>query len=104
MKKKANEFPIGSYCVIRAYRAGVWAGTVEAWDGAEKVTLTNARRIWYWSGAATLSELAERGTSKPRDCKFPAAVRRVVVLDACEIIEASDAGRASIEAVPVWSV
>lgn len=51
---------IGRVCMVRTYSAGVFLGTVAARDGKE-VTLTNARRIWYWDGAATLSQLATEG-------------------------------------------
>ncbi|MCF0120546.1 MAG: hypothetical protein HUJ65_02815, partial [Oscillospiraceae bacterium] len=34
------------------------------------VELTQCRRIWYWSGAASLSQLANDGVRKPDECKF----------------------------------
>ena len=64
--------------------------------------LTEARRIWYWKGAASLSQLATDGTSAPSECKFPAPVARVTVLEAIEIIDVTDAARKSIEGVPTW--
>ena len=68
----------GDYVMVRTYSAGVFAGTLESRDGKE-VVLKDARRIWYWDGAASLSELATKGTSKPTNCKFPAAVPEVVL-------------------------
>ena len=90
------------YVIVRTYSAGVFAGTLESRNGRE-VVLTNARRIWYWSGAASLSELAVRGTSRPNQCKFPVAVPRVELLEVLEILDTTPAARASIEAVPEWS-
>lgn len=90
------------YVIVRTYSAGVFAGTLESRNGRE-VVLTNARRIWYWRGAASLSELAVRGTSRPRDCKFPVAVPSVTLTEAIEILDTTPAARASIEAVPEWS-
>ena len=92
---------IGRICMVRTYTAGVFLGTVAAKDGKE-VTLTDARRIWYWDGAASLSQLATEGTSKPENCKFPVPVDEVVLTDAIEIIPATEAAIASIAAVPVW--
>ena len=92
----------GDYMVVRTRDAGVFAGYFESKTGDE-VTLTKARRIWYWAGAASLSQLAMEGTSKPEDCKFPCAVERVILLGAIEIIPATEAARKSIEGVPVWS-
>ena len=45
------------YCMVRTYSAGVFAGYVESRKGKEAV-LRNARRIWHWAGAASLSQLA----------------------------------------------
>jgi len=65
--------------------------------------MTNARRLWYWSGAASLSELAVRGTKRPKDCKFPVAVPSIVLTEAIEIISVTDEARNSIESVPIWA-
>jgi len=93
---------IGDYVIVRTYSAGVFAGTLAARSGQE-VTLTKARRIWFWSGAFTLSELAQRGTSKPTECKFPAAVDEVMLTQAIEILAVTPEARASIDSVPVFS-
>lgn len=90
------------YVIVRTQSAGVFAGTLESRNGRE-VVLSNARRIWYWSGAASLSELAVRGTSRPNQCKFPVAVPRVELLEVIEILDTTPAAKASIEAVPEWS-
>lgn len=88
--------------MVRTDRAGVFAGTLAALDGGE-ARLTEARRIWYWAGAATLSELATRGTSKPGACKFPAPVPEVYLAGVIECIPMTDEAVASLESVPVWS-
>ena len=64
------------YVIVRTYSAGVFAGELESKNGQE-VVLRNARRIWYWSGAASLSQLAMEGTSDPMNCKFPCEVDKV---------------------------
>lgn len=87
--------------IVRTYSAGVFAGTLESRKGQE-VVLTNARRLWYWSGAASLSQLAVVGTSNPSSCKFPIAVPRVELLQAVEILDLTEAARKSIESVPEW--
>lgn len=89
------------YVIVRSRDAGCFAGTITDRAG-DTVTLNGARRLWYWAGAATLSQLAMEGTSKPNECKFPAPVEHIVVLGVCEIIAVADTARASIEAVPVW--
>lgn len=89
------------YVICRTYSAGVFAGFLESRNGQE-VVLTNARRIWYWKGAASLSQLAMEGTSCPNECKFPIAVDRVELLQAIEILDVTEKAKSSIEGVPVW--
>jgi hypothetical protein len=91
------------YYIVRTYSAGVFCGFIESRNGRE-VVMTNARRLWYWSGAASLSQLAVDGTSDPKNCKFPVAVPRVVLTEAIEILDVTEKAKASIEAVPVWQM
>lgn len=98
MKKQPNNNP---HVIVRTYSAGVFAGVLKSRDGAEAV-LTNARRLWYWSGAASLSQMAVDGTSNPNGCKFPVAVPEVTLLGVIEILPLSDKAKASIDSVPVW--
>lgn len=92
---------IGRICMVRTYSAGVFLGEVTSRDGKE-VALKNARRIWYWDGAASLSQLATDGTSRPNECKFPAPVSEVLLTEAIEIIPATERAIASIAEVPAW--
>ena len=90
------------YVIVRTYSAGVFAGYLESRKGSE-VVMVDARRLWRWAGAATLSELAMKGTSNPDECKFPCTVDRVELLEAIEIIDVTTQAQKSIEDVAVWS-
>ena len=92
---------IGKKCIVRTQTAGVFFGEIAERDGKE-VTLKDARRIWYWSGAATLSQLATTGTSDPENCKFPVSVPIAVLCEVIEILPCEPAAAASIEGVKVW--
>lgn len=87
--------------MVRTYSAGVFAGYIESRNGKEAV-LRNARRIWYWDGAASISQLATDGTSKPENCKFPCPVDKVILTEVIEIIPITVKAKASIESVKVW--
>lgn len=89
------------YCMVRTYSAGVFAGYIESRNGKEAV-LRNARRIWKWAGAASLSQLATDGTNSPNNCKFPVAVDKVTLTEVIEIIPITERAKKSIEGVPVW--
>jgi hypothetical protein len=89
------------YVICRTYSAGVFAGYLESRVGQE-VVMRQARRIWYWDGAASLSQLATEGSSKPENCKFPASVDRVELLQAIEILDTTEKARKNIEGIAIW--
>lgn len=91
------------YVIVRTYSAGVFAGFLESRVGQE-VVMRQARRIFYWDGAASLSQLAINGTTKPQNCKFPEAVDRVELLQAIEILDCTTAAKKSIESVGIWKM
>lgn len=89
------------YCVIRTYSAGVHTGFLKERNGKE-VTLINARRIWYWEGAFTLSAMAVDGVSKPKNCKFSCVVPEITLTEAIEIIPCTEKAKTSIERVKTY--
>jgi hypothetical protein len=92
------------YVICRTYAMGVFAGELDPESTETKKIIRNARRIWSWAGAASLSQLATKGTSKPKECKFPAEVARVELTspNGFEILDVTDEARESISGVPVW--
>lgn len=96
---------LGKKVIIRADRAGVFFGTLKAkreTPAGVEVELENSRRLWYWDGAASLSQLALEGTKKPGDCKFTVTVPQHMVIQVIEIIPCSEEAIKSIESVRVW--
>jgi hypothetical protein len=91
----------GSYVIVRTYSAGVFAGIFESRNGQE-VVLKKARRLWFWKGAASLSQLSVDGVSCPSECKFPCEVPTVLLLQAIEILPVSAKAQKSIKGVPIW--
>lgn len=88
--------------MVRTYSAGVFAGYLDYLKGKEAL-VKKARRIWYWTGAASLSQLAQEGTKNPFGCKFPCEVDEVLLTEVIEIIPITDEAKKTIEAVPIWS-
>lgn len=89
--------------IVRGDRSGVFFGEIIKREGRE-VTIGNCRRLWYWDGAASLSQLALSGVTKPLNCKFTVAVEELTVLDAIEIIPCTAEAVANIEAVREWKM
>ncbi len=90
-----------NYVIVRTRSAGVHAGELISHSGLD-VELKNARRIWYWDGAASLSQLAMEGVSKPENCKFPCEVTKIILTEAIEIIPCTQKAQESIQGVKIW--
>ncbi len=88
------------FCVIRTYSAGVHVGYLKSRNGKE-VELLDAIRIHYWDGAASLSQLARDGVSKPENCRFALPVQ-ITLTEAIEIIPCTEKARVCIQGVKSW--
>lgn len=91
----------GQKCIVRTEHAGVFYGVITEMEG-QTAEVKDCRRIWYWSGAASLSEMALSGVKRPRDCKFSVTVSSIVVMGVKEILPCTEDAVKSIESVPVW--
>lgn len=91
--------------IIRTENAGVHYGELYSMDDTtRKAVLKNARRLWYWSGAASLSQLALEGVKKQRDCRFTVALPEITVYEVIEIIPCSEQATKVINEVPEWKI
>ena len=90
---------VGKKCIVRTYSAGVWFGEVAEKSGNE-VILKNARRMWRWHAAESisLSAVAIHGIYQGKS-KIVSAVP-AVWLEAIELIPASETSILSIEGAP----
>lgn len=88
------------YVIIRSRDSGCHAGYVQEKNGRE-VTLIKSRRLWYWSGAATLSQLALEGVKNPSECKFVES-NTITIFDICEIQSVTRVAQESIESITPW--
>jgi uncharacterized protein DUF6948 len=90
------------YVLVRTYSAGAFVGYFHSYGKDKEVTLLDARRLWYWEGAASLSQLAMEGVKNPEKCKFPCEVSKIKLMEAIEIISVTEAAKKSIKEVPIW--
>lgn len=91
------------YCIVRTYSAGVFAGYLKEQNGKEG-TVLQARRLHYWDGAASLSQLSQEGVTKPENCRFPVEMPGVILTEIIEVIPCTEKARLNIANVPVWKV
>ena len=91
---------IGRHVVVRTYSAGIHIGTlaeVEANANGVNIVLTDARRLWKWEGAFTLSEVATAGIN-PKKSRLAVAVPEVLITQVAELIPTSEKARGTYDA------
>lgn len=92
---------IGKYVVVRGDRSGVFAGVLKERKGSE-VVLEECRRLWYWEGTNSISQIAVDGVTSQKDCKFTVVVDEIMITDVIEIIPCTEKAEACIKGVWVW--
>ena len=99
------EYPINKKVIIRTNRAGVFYGTLSEFDEVNRIAeIKECRRLWYWSGAASLSQLANEGVKNPGSCKFTVVVPTMQVMEVIEIISCTEEAIENIESIWVWKM
>ncbi len=94
---------IGRKCIVRCYGAGVFFGEVREVScdaNGLNVRIANARKVWYWNGAAAVEQLSQDGCAD--DSKITVVVPELVVAAAVQIIPCSDKAIANIEGKAEW--
>ena len=86
---------------MRANRAGVFYGTLTAKEGSE-VQLTNARKLYYWSGANAIEEIALIGVNNPNNCKFTVVNSEITINNWIQINPCTEEAINNIENVAEW--
>ena len=89
------------FVIVRTYSAGVHFGTLDSRKGKE-VVLKNARRAWYWKGAASLSQMAVESVKCPTECKFSVPVATITLTEAIEIITCTPGAKKNLMEVFEW--
>jgi len=92
-------------CIIRSYGAGVFIGYVKdkvSEINGVNVTLLKAKRVFYWSGACSLTQLALDGTSDALNCKITDAVDEQFIYNVIEIIPLTEKASKNLDEVKIW--
>ena len=87
--------------IVRCDRAGVFYANVTKREGSE-AELSNARRIYYWRGAATLSQLANEGCSA--QSQITVSVPTMTVLGVIEVIPCSEKAVKVLDGIREWRI
>ena len=94
-----------TYCIIRTYFAGVWAGWVDLENYGERMVAIDARRLWRWWSEFTLSALATTGIKpgKEKENKYAMPVSQVYLTNVIELIPCTKQAKKQIQDQPNYS-
>ncbi len=94
---------IGKKVIVRCNNAGVFFGTLKEYDNASReAVLGDVRRIHYWQGAASLSQVATEGVGK--GSRITMVVQEMAVMEVIEIIPCSSSAIDNLDNFKVWKI
>ena len=105
IKQKAETVDGMERCIVRSYGAGVFIGYVaeqKSEVNGINIILKQAKRIHYWDGACSLTQLALEGTKSPQNCRITDAVDSQFVANIIEIIPVTKQASKNIDEVVAW--
>lgn len=97
-------FEKDKFHVIRADKAGVFIGKIIEESGGT-IRANNLRRLYYWSGALDVTQLAKEGVGNPGRCKFSVQLGDEDVSTIYNVIEVhtcTEKALHTIQSVPAW--
>lgn len=87
--------------IVRAKDAGVFFGKITEHKPGE-ITMTDVRKLWYWSGACAVEQIALDGVKNPGNCQFTVTVPEMTIADPIQIIACTKKAAKIIAEVPEW--
>lgn len=97
---------IGQVVLIRSYASGVHFGTLERVDdllSGAAVKLQNARRIHYWEGAASLSQISQDGVNT-KSSRIAMELPQFYCTQVIECIPLTESAIENLKFAPVWKI
>ena len=91
--------------IVRSYGAGVFVGYLkekQAEKNGVNVTLLKSKRIYYWSGACSLTQLAIDGTNDGGNCKITDPIESQFIANVIEILPLTEKAGKIIDEVKPW--
>ena len=107
VKKLAEKIEGLTPVLIRSAESGVHFGLLkreEFTQSGKVVWLTNSRRVHYWSGAASLSQMAVDGIGNPEKSRVSVVVKEIEIVNVIETIKLSDRAFQNLKNQPEWKV
>lgn len=89
------------FVIVRGDRSGVYFGWLESIEGKEAVLL-DARNAWYWSGAASVMQMAMEGVKNKSSCKFTMPVPKLKLTDVIQLVECTEEAEENLKSVQIW--
>jgi hypothetical protein len=99
---------LNKIAIVRTFAAGVFFAKIiqiekAGYIGHANAILSKCRRIWKWSGATELSDLAENGVKNKSESKLSVPTDNHLVLGVVEILICSKKCINNINSIPNWS-
>lgn len=92
---------IGKHVIVRCNRAGVFFAELADFDAVTRqAELRNCRRIYYWDGAASISQIAMDGVNNASE--LTVTVPSMIVMEVIELLPCSENATRILKNIKEW--
>ena len=95
------------FVIVRSTNAGVHFGYLKSRKetlSGTIIVLEKTQRVWYWKGAASLSQMAVSGVNCPSECKFSVVVDENTISGCIEVLKVTKEAEKNLKGVPIWQM
>ena len=100
IKKKIKSKDKQKY-IVRCDRAGVFFGEIKS-KSKDTITMTNVQKVFYWSGACAIEELAKEGSTEPNNCKLTVIIDEMIIANPIQIISCTKKATKQLNSITIW--
>lgn len=95
------------FVIVRSRDAGVHFGLLKSRKetiAGTVIVLEKTQRVWFWKGAASLSQMAVSGVTCPNECKFSVVVDENTITNCVEVLKTTKESEKNLRGVPIWKM
>jgi small nuclear ribonucleoprotein (snRNP)-like protein len=95
---------INKHVIVRDDKAGVYFGILKSIEANKVVLLHDVRKIYKWSGANTIEDIAMKGIANHENSKVTIQVNSLLLGSFDQIIICTKEAIINLNEIPTWTI
>ena len=95
---------INKHVILRDDKAGIFFGILKGIEANKVVLLHDVRKIYKWSGANTIEDIAMKGIINHENSKVTIQVNSLLLGNFDQIVICTKEAITDLNKIPIWSI